>query len=169
MTHNTWSSWRWLTCQSKATILRSQECSSSLSWGRRQQRRKKGRVLQQLSSYHSHRWKYVHSELQMRLHWHRLYILLRWVKAQERRCTPGSKRSCEPLVQSSDIGNAYVRSNACYYDLRLSRRSDGVTEVFVVPCIYFSVSLDVRSVLVHSGNLSGKWPIGTYHHFQSHQ
>ena len=156
----------WLTCQSKETVLRRQGCSSSLSWGRRQQRRKKGRVLQQLSSCHSHRWKYVHSKLQMRLHLHRLYILLRGVKARERRCTPGSKGSCEDLVQSSGTnGNhdAYIRSNSCYYDLRLSRRTDGFTEVFVVPCIYLPVSLDVRSVWMHFGNLSGKRSIGTYH------
>ena len=104
----------------------------------------------------------------MRLHWHRLYILLQGAKARERRCTPGSKRSCQHLVQSSDINNTYVCSNASYYDLRLSRRPDGVTEVFVVPCINLSVSLDVRSVRVHIGNLPGKWPIGTYHHFQNY-
>ena len=101
----------------------------------------------------------------MRLHWQRLYILLRRVKARERRCTP-NKGSCEHLVQSNDIGNAYIRSNACYYELRLSRLPDGVTKIFVVPCIYLSVSLDVRSVRVHSSNLSGKWPIGTYHQIQ---
>ena len=60
-----------------------------------------------------------------------------------------------------DIGNAYICGNACYYDLRLSRRSDSFTEVSVVPCIYLSVLLGVavpyRSVLVHSGNLTGKW------------
>ena len=67
------------------------------------------------------------------------------------------------MQSSGTNGSAYVRSNTSYYDLCLSRRPDGITEVFVVPSIYLSVSLDVWSVWVHSGNLSGKWSVGTYH------
>ena len=67
------------------------------------------------------------------------------------------------MQSSGTNGSAYVRSNTSYYDLRLSRRPDGVAEVFVVPCIYLTVSLDVWSVWVHSGNLSREWSIWTYH------
>jgi hypothetical protein len=60
-----------------------------------------------------------------------------------------------------NIGRTYISRDTGNYDLRLASFLYGSLEIWIVPCIDFTVTLDERRVRVHVDDLLGKRTIRT--------